>query len=378
MIKVAAPQVGQEEIRLVSQVLLSGRYASGPKVKEFEEAFARYVGVEHAVAVNSGTAALHVIMAALGIAAGDEVIVPPLSFFATVSSVLHAGAVPVFADIDPETYCLDPAGVEQALTERTKAVLPVHLFGQSCDMDGLARVCAAHDLVLIEDCAQSHGTTWDGKVTGSFGRAGAFSFFATKHITTGEGGIITTDDAELAAKARKIRSHGMGDRDTHELLGYNYRMNEIAAAIGLAQLPKLDEFNRRRRAHSLELIQRLSDLPWLSPPQLLPGVDHTFFWVAFRVDEEKAGLGTAAVIERLREQGVEVRHRYREPLYRQPVLMDHQLSPNYSHRNRRIDYRSLRLKQVEAVAGKLIGLPNHPGLTPEDLDQVVRVVRNLI
>lgn len=383
-IKVAMPFVGEEEVEAVREVLLSGRYVSGPKVKEFEEAFADYLGVEHCVAVNSGTAALHVALAVLGIGPGDEVIVPPMTFFSTVTSVLHQNAIPIFADIDADSYCLDPKSVEEKITPETKAVIPVHLWGNSADMDGLLKVAREHDIKVIEDCAQSHGTEYKSRKTGSIGDFGCFSFFATKHMTTGEGGAITTDNKAWADLARKIRSHGMVDRDHHNHLGYNYRMNEIAAAIGVVQLRKLDELNQKRIDNSLYLLKKLEEekIPWIKTPKLEKHIRHTFFWCPVIVDEEGLGYGTGELREKLKQKGVETRHRYWEPLYKQKILVEKNPYPrgfpfNSKHYTKDIDYGSLYLENAENISGRAIGLPNHPGLNRDNLDYVVDVLMEL-
>ena len=196
LIKVASPQVGEEEAEAVRQVLLSGRYVSGPRVEEFERAFAEYIGVEHAIAVNSGTAALHAALDACGIGPGDEVIVPALTFFSTVTSVMHQGGTPIFADISLDNYCLDPFDLEQRISAHTRAVIRVHYFGHAAEMDEINAIARRHDLTVIEDCAQAHGTEYKGAKAGSIGDVGAFSFFATKHMTTGEGGVVITSNAK--------------------------------------------------------------------------------------------------------------------------------------------------------------------------------------
>ena len=254
-IPVAAPSVGEEEVEAVRRVLLSGQYVSGPKVKEFEQKFAKYIGTDFAVAVNSGTVALHIAMEALGVGQGDEVIVPPITFFATVSSVLYLRAVPVFADIDPTDLCLSPKSVARCISPRTKAIMPVHLFGAAAKMDALGEIARKYGVCLVEDCAQAHGSEYKKQKVGSLGHAGAFSFFATKHMTTGEGGMITTNDPELAETCRIIRNHGMIDRDTHVRLGFNNRMTEIEAALGLVQLEKLDDLNQKRIKNSKFIIR---------------------------------------------------------------------------------------------------------------------------
>lgn len=385
MIQVAKPFVGEEEAEAVREVLLSGRYVSGKNVSAFEEEFAAYIGAGHGVAVNSGTAALQLGLAALGIGPGDAVIVPPITFFSTVTSVIHQNAVPVFADIDPETVCLKAGAVEKAITPETRALIVVHLFGQAAEMDEIMEVAKAYNLFVIEDCAQAHGTEYRGKKVGSIGHMGAFSFFATKHMTTGEGGMVTTSSADIADIIRRLRSHGMTDRDTHTLLGYNYRMNEIAAAIGRVQLKKLADLNQKRIDNSLYLLENLKGLDFVTPALLKPHIRHSFFWAMLHVQEDVLGCTAKEAVAALKKAGVEVRHRYTEPLYRQPVLKK---LKGYGSRfpcpyqcpfgtGILQDYESLCLPNAEKTAGKMIGLPNHPGLEKEELDLVIDAIKKL-
>jgi dTDP-4-amino-4,6-dideoxygalactose transaminase len=364
-IKVATPLVGEEEVDAVREVLFSGQYVSGAKVESFEKKFAEYIGVNHAVAVSSGTAALHVALQAIGVSKGDEVIVPPLTFFATVSSVLYVGGVPVFADIDLDDLCLSPEDVEEKVTPRTKAIIPVHLFGAAAKMTALLRLSEKCGIPLLEDCAQAHGTEYGGKKIGGFGAAGAFSFFATKHITTGEGGIITTNHHDLAESAKVIRNHGMMGRDEHVVLGFNNRMTEMEAAMGLVQLKKLDTFNAARIDKSEYLLEEAKKLPWaIVPVPSRKRVKHTYFWCPLMV-KESSGKSIEQLKEHLSQNKVGFRQRYQEPLYRQSVL-----------RNVGMDYSNVSLPNVEKVAGKIIGLPNHPGLTKEDLERIVAVLNS--
>lgn len=380
LIRVAKPFIAQEEIEAVKDVLLSGNYVSGKRVNQFEESFAAYHGLSHGVAVNSGTAAIHVALAVLGIGPGDEVIVPPLTFFSTVTAVLHQYAVPVFADIEPGSYCIDPLDIPKHITPRTKAIIPVHLYGNSAQMDQIMDIARQHNLYVIEDCAQAHGTEFNRQKVGSIGHIGVFSFFATKHMTTGEGGMMITGNKEWADLAKKIRSHGMTNRDNHDYLGYNYRMNEISAAIGLEQFKKLDVLNEKRIKNSLYLIDQLDKkkIPWFKTPVLSPNIKHTFFWCPLLIDEEKLGMTTAQLVTKLKESGIETRNRYWEPLYKQKILAEKE---NYPHRilwaNNDIDYTNIYLENVEKIAGKLIGLPNHPGLEKHELDRVVEVLSNI-
>jgi len=377
-IKVATPQCGEEEAAAVRDVLLSGNYVSGAIVREFEERFADYIGVRHAVAVNSGTAAIHAALAALDIGPGDEVIVPALTFFSTITAVIHQGAVPILADISRDNYCLDPADAARRITLRTKAIMPVHFFGHAADMDGIRQVTGDAGLYVIEDAAQSHGTSIGGHVTGSIGDMGAFSLFATKHMTTGEGGIVTTDNGDHAEMMRSFRSHGMRGRDEHVLLGYNYRMTEIAAAIGLKQLTKLDRLNAGRIRVSEALIERLSDIPWLTLPKVRAIVRHTYFWCHAEIDEQRLGMTTAELIARLFEAGIEVRNRYKAPLNEQPLLTSN-IPPilKLSAGDHLPDYGSMSFPVAKSVAGHIIGLPNRPDMTEEEIDYVSDVIRTI-
>jgi perosamine synthetase len=375
-IKVSRPFVGEEEVSAVGEILESGNYISGRKVAEFEQCFADYCGTKYAVAVNSCTAALHVSLAVLGIQPGDEVIVPPITFFSTVSAVLHQYGVPIFADIDAHSYCLDARDVERKITARTKAIIPVHLYGNAVEMDALMTVAQNHGLKVVEDCAQANGTLYNKQKVGTFGDIGTFSFFATKHMTTGEGGMLVTDNETWATEARMVRSHGMTDRDHHHYLGYNYRMTEMAAAMGLQQLKKLDHLNDRRIDNSLYLIRQLGqkNLPWLKLPHLQDHIKHSFFWCPVGIDEDQLGMTTKQLVTQLKNQGIETRNRYWEPLYRQKILLE---KDNYPHRinflDSAVDYNDIHLKNAAVTAGRIIGLPNHPGLKKEHLDRIVNV-----
>jgi len=345
--------VNAPEVQAAADVLLTGNYVQGEKVKEFEQKFATYVGTRTAVAVNSGTAALQL---ALTGTVDHEVIVPPLTFFATIEAVLWAGATPVFADIDPETWLLDPSDVERKTTSDTIAIVPVHLYGNVCEMDKFSG-----RFVYVEDACQAHGSIYRGKRAGSLGDYGCFSFYATKNMTTIEGGMITTDHDET--ELRMMRNHGMSDRHTHKCLGHNFRMNEVQAAIGLVQLQRLTQMNNRRKWNSICLRDELKDVEWLTPQKIHPHVDSTFFCCSFLVDEEYIGMSTAELVTELRKQGLEVRYRYTEPLYRQPALEPFE---NYEH---------VWLENAEKICGKIIGLPNHPMLSRTELDEIINILR---
>ena len=376
-VSVAEPILGEAEYENVDQVLDSGRFLQGPMVEDFEEKWAAYVGTDHAVAVSNGTTAIQLVLKSLGMEPGDEVIVPSLTFGSTATAVVHQGGVPVFADIDRELYTLDHTDLERCLTDKTFAIMPVHLYGHPAEMDEIRDFADDHDLYVIEDAAQAHGASYKGQKVGSLGDAGCFSFYATKNITTGEGGIVTTDNDALAEVLRLLRSHGMANRDEHVTLGYNFRMSDLNGAIGTAQVDRLDEFNSRRRAISERLAAELGDLDWLKPATVRDYVDHAYFWAPFEIQTGEIGMTGKEIWRELDDLGVETRHRYTTPLYDQPVFAEHRgfntefpwsANPN-DH-----DY-DLSLPNVEEVVGNMIGLPNHPNITDEDVEYVVETVR---
>lgn len=377
MIKVATPVVGEEEEQALIEVLRSGNYVSGKKVQEFEKAWAEYVGTEHCVMLSSGTDALIYSLFGAEIRPGEEVIVPPHTFFATVAAVIHAGGRPVFADIDPNTYCLDPEDAKEKMTRRTRAIIPVHIYGTPADMDPFNELVYEeqegrwrHHPFIIEDSAQAHGSEYKGRRAGSLGDMSCWSFYATKNLTTGEeGGAITTNNGYAAKRISVLRNHGMADRNTHGWIGSNSRMSEFGAAFGLAQLKKLDALNAKRNQNSHYLLKELGKLSidWMKLPYIPDYCTaHSWFWFWIRIDEEKLGMPTLEFRKTLRELEIETRHRYLEPLYRQPALR-----PYSNH------YAELRLPNAEAICGKILGLPNHPLLTGEQLKYIISTFKEL-
>lgn len=360
LIKVSEPIIGQEEVKAVSRVLESGNYVSGSNVEIFEKEFANFIGVEYAAATNNGTSALFMSLEALGVKPEHEVIVPPLTFFSTITSVMYTGAKPIFADIDPETLNICPKSIESKITARTKCILPVHFLGQACDMNQINKLATAHDLFVLEDCAQSHGATFAGKTTGSIGHVGAFSFYATKNMTTGEGGMVTSNDGKIIDKLKKLRNHGMSGRDRHELLGFNNRMNEINASIGIEQLKKLKMMNDKRVNNSKFILEALKDSHWCKIPVKH---DSVYFWAPILIKKEYGRQTVDKLRGVLTSKNIEFRYRYQEPLYRQPVYMEHMKGFQMPH-----------LENAETVAGLFIGLPNHPNLSRDDLNRIVDVL----
>jgi len=359
-IPIAAPQMGDEERNAVLAVLDSGQLAQGPVVEAFEEEFARWCGVRHAVAVSSGTAALHLLVLAHGVKEGDEVITPAFTFVASANVALYVGARPVFADIELDTYCLDPARVEAAITPRTRAIMPVDLYGHAAAIDDLRQIAERHGLLLLEDACQAHGAEIDGVRTGALGADATFSFYPTKNMTTAEGGMVTTDDDRIADKVRLQRQHGARDRYKHDILGFNYRMTDIAAAIGRAQLAKLDRFNEVRRRNAVSLTRGLTGVHGVVPPREREGYRHVYHQYTVRVEHDRDG-----VQQRLRELGIGTAVHYPIPVHQQPLYKE-------------LGFGAVSLPNSELAAKQVLSLPVHPGLSDSDIKRVVDSVRHAV
>ncbi len=353
MIPIAKPLLGAEEKQAVLEVLDSGMIAQGPRVKAFEEAFAEMCGVKHAVATASGTTALHVALLAHGVGPGDEVITSSFTFIASANSVLFVGARPVFVDIDPVTFNIDPDLIEAAITPTTKAIMPIHLFGLSADMTRIMEIAGRHNLAVIEDACQSHGAACNGRTVGSFA-TGAFSLYPTKNMTSAEGGMITTDDDAIAESARVVRQHGMSRRYYHDVLGYNFRMTDVHAAIGLAQLKKLPYFNRQRQANARFLSEHLKGVVIPAVPE---GCEHVFHQYTIRVTDGRRD----ALIEHLRANQVGCGVYYPVPIHQQTFYMEE------------LGYDQ-RLPETEGAAAQVLSLPVHPALSSTDLETIVSTV----
>jgi perosamine synthetase len=370
MIAIAHPALGADEEAAVLQVLASGQLAQGERVATFEQRFAEFCRVRKAVAVSSGTAALHLALLAHNIGPGDEVITTAFSFAATANVILLVGATPVFVDIEPDTYTIDPTQVEIALTRRTKSIIPVHLYGHPCDMSRLEQLAAAYSLVLIEDASQAHAASVDGRPVGSFG-TGCFSFYATRNMTTGEGGMVTTNDPAIAEQVSLLRNHGQEAHYYHIALGYNLRMTEMQGALGIAQLEKLERFTQRRIANAAFLTERLKGA--VQTPVVRPGYRHVFHQYTIRVPANRNEW-----MAKLRAQGIETTIHYplpihQQPLYRRSPSLFRVLSPGKRARVRGGN-PSARLPATESAAQQVLSLPVHPGLSEEDLSTIAREV----
>jgi dTDP-4-amino-4,6-dideoxygalactose transaminase len=344
-----------ELLQAIEEVLRSGQFILGPNVKAFEDEVAMYLGVKHAIGVNSGTDALMIGLRALGIGAGDEVITTPFTFFATPESISNVGATPVFVDIDPVTFNIDPELIEAAITSRTKAILPVHLYGQACDMWAIGEIAKRHGLKVLEDVAQAMGGACGGKRLGGFGDAAALSFFPSKNLGGfGDGGMIVTDNDEVAALARMLRAHGAKTKYANEILGYNSRLDELQAAILRVRLQNLDVLNDRRRAVAARYTDALSEVRGVQPPIEAAGTFHVFHQYTIRTDVEERDV----IRDRLARHGVDSVVYYPVPCHLLPVY-----EPSRRH-----------LVFAEEAAEVVLSLPIGPSLPPGAVERVASAV----
>jgi perosamine synthetase len=366
MIPIAKPIIGNDEIQAVTEVLKSGMLAQGKVVEEFETSFADYVGVRNAIAVSNGTVSLDLALKAIGIKPGDEVIVPSFTFISTANAVLFQGAKPVFADVDGRTFNINPEDVSEKISERTKAIIGVHLFGHPFDVDAIQEICEDCNLYLIEDCAQAHGAEYKGKRVGKFGVAGCFSFYATKNMTTGEGGMITTNSDEIAKVCRLLRSHGESQKYLHSRLGYNYRMTDILAAIGVAQLKKLDDLNGKRVNHAEYFDEHLK-VAGLTVPYKKKGVRHVYHQYAVTIEEEDGfPVSRDELMKYLSDKEIGCAVHYPLPIHKQPLYQ----RMGYTDEN-------VTCPVATALSKKILSLPVHPALTEKDLIYIAETIKNL-
>ncbi len=361
-IPIAKPLFDEKTIKDVADVLRSGYIRQGPKTRELEERFKEKTGAGYCYAVSSGTAALHIAYLST-LKPGDEVIAPSFTFFATVSTVIYAKGRPVFADIDPDTFTIDPEDVKEKITPRTRAIAPVHLFGNAADMKTLNDLAEDHGLLIINDSAQAHGTEVDGRDIGSYDTINCYSFYPTKSMTTGEGGIVTTNDPELHRLGCLIRSHGDDARYHHVMLGLNYRMTDIAAAIGLNQLKDLDEHLRERRRNGKTLREALSKIDGLHPQKITEGVNPSYSYFSLVMDPDRYRCTRDEFMEALEAENISCAVHYPILLTKQPAitsLMKPQETP-----------------VSEAISERIFSLPMHPELTEEDLKNIVKGVEKV-
>lgn len=327
----------------------------GEKTRRFEEGFARYNGVEHALMTNNGTSALHIVLEALGICSNDEVIVPTLTFLSTAAAVSYCGAKPVFADVEKDTYCIDPESVEKNITEKTKAIIPVHLYGHPADMQALQEIADRHDLLVVEDAAEAHGAEIKGKKVGSFGDAAIFSFYGNKIITTGEGGMVVTNDEKLYEKIKILRNQGMDPKRKywHPYLGFNYRPTDMQAAIGIAQLRKIDKIIEKKRQIAKWYNEILEDIEGMIPHNERKGYKNVYWMYSPLL---KLNITIEELIKKLKEDGVDSRPFFPcmhwQPVYKQEIS----------------------LPAAEELSSNGINLPSGPSMTRKDVERVVEAV----
>ncbi len=357
MIPISKPIIGETEKKAVLEVLESGMLVQGTKAAALEEKFKTLCQTRHAIATSSGTTALHIALMAHGIGKDDEVITTPFTFMASVNCILYAGARPVFVDIDAETFNIDTKLIEKAITHKTKAILPVHLYGNPCNMDDLQELAKKHHLVIIEDACQAVGAKYNEQPIGSFG-TGCFSLYATKNIMSGEGGMITTNDEEVAHLCKMLRNHGMERRYYHDMLGYNFRISDLHAAIGLVQFDRLSEWTQIRRKNATFLNSHITSVV---TPREQVGREHVWHQYTIRVDK---GRDRDAAVKSLNDSGVGTGVFYPFPAYRHKYMVE-------------MGYGDLNLPITEQTCREVISLPVHPSLTQQDLDVIVSEVNKL-
>jgi dTDP-4-amino-4,6-dideoxygalactose transaminase len=366
MITINAPQIGDEEIEAVVKVMKSGGLThglgAGPMVTQFESSFAKFMKAKHAVAMNTGTAALHSSLLAAGVGKGDEVVLPSFTFVATAEVVVMVGAKPVFVEIDPFTYNMDPDAVKKVVTKKTRAIIPVDLYGLPAETQPIREIADKHGLKIIEDAAQAHGSSYRGKPPGAFADAACWSFYGSKNMTTGEGGMITTNDDEIAETVRVIRSHGEKEKYMSTMLGHNYHMPEIQAAIGRVQLKRLPKFVAKRSANVKRLSERLKKAKDLQLPEVPEGCKHSWYLYTVRL-KGATKKQRDRLVEDLKKNGIGAVACYMNPIH---------LMPFYAKLGKH------RLPETEKASKQVLSLPVHPGVTPKQIDFIAETLLHLL
>ncbi|GAB6944836.1 DegT/DnrJ/EryC1/StrS family aminotransferase [Vulcanisaeta sp. JCM 14467] len=380
------PWITDEDINLVVDVLRSGQLSAigGKWNALLEQELTKYLGVKYAITVSNGTTALHVALKAIGVGPGDEVITTPFTFAASATTILHANAIPIFADIDRETLNIDPASIEDVITDRTKAVIVVHLAGYPAEMDEIMKIANERGLYVIEDTAQALGAIYRGRMVGSIGHVGTLSFYPTKTITTGEGGAVVTSDADIANRARLLRSHGETGKYYYELLGYNYRMTEFQAALGYSQLRRIEEIIRRKETFAKVLMEELRDVEndLIQFPRPKPYIRHAWHLFQIILNLEKLRVGRDRVVEALRAEGIEaVTVAYPIPLHKEPIItntMGHGKGCPWTcpYYGRKVTYKPL--PNAEWVAERVVTILIGPLYTTEDAVDTANAIKKVL
>lgn len=367
-IPLARPEVTQEDIDAVVAVLKTPYLSIGPAILKFEDAFCQRFGCKHAVALNSGTAALHLAVKAYGVGPGDEVLTTPFTFIATANCALFENATPVFADIDPETWSIDPAKVAEAVTPRTKVIIAVDVFGQPADMDTLGQIARRSNIKIIEDSCEALGAAYKGRPAGTLGDVGMYAFYPNKQMTTGEGGVLITNDDHVAAMARSLRNQGRDPNSGwlgHPRLGYNYRMPDILAALGTSQLARIDDLVAKRAKVAEMYLKRLGDEKRLTTQKIEPHVKMSWFVFVVKLDDSYEGKDRDRIMMQLRERGIGCNN-YFAPIHLQPFYVE------------KFGFKKGDFPVTERIADRTIALPFHPNLPEADVDEVCKVLRSLL
>jgi dTDP-4-amino-4,6-dideoxygalactose transaminase len=363
MIHIAAPEIGTEEIAAVNEVLQSGMLAQGPKVSELEASFAEYCGTKYAAAISSGTAALHVALHAAGIGPGDEVITTPFSFIATINPILFVGAKPVLVDIAPETFMLDVSKVEAAITKKTKAIMPVHLYGQAANMAEVQALADKYSLKIIEDACQAIGADYGSKKAGNLGDLGCFSLYATKNIMSGEGGMITTNNEDYLNNIKQFRQHGMTGPYEYADIGYNYRLTDLQAAIAIEQIKKVERFTASRQKTAQLFNDGLKYIKGLTLPKVAPNRNHVYHQYTIRVDKDFP-LSREELVARLKEREIGAGIYYPKALHLYPHIA-------------RIGYKPGDFPEAERAGREVLSLPIHPKVTAANAQTIIDAFKEL-
>jgi perosamine synthetase len=376
MIPFTRPIIEDEEIEAVKKVLESGMLAEGKVAREFEKQFSEYIGTKYATVTSSGTTALTTALEAMGIQPGDEVITSPFTFIASANSITILGGIPVFVDIRPDSYNIDPELIEAAITKRTRAIMPVHIFGMPCDMTRIMEIAQNHDLLVIEDACQAHGAAINGRRVGSLGHVACFSFYATKNILTGEGGMITTDDEELYNKMLMIKNHGRGKEGgySHHQIGYNNRMMDIVAAIGVTQMKRVHDLIKIRRQNAKEYDKFFNDFDSIRPQVEDPGFESGYHLYVPRLYSDK--LTRDEMVSRLRAEGVGARSVYALPCHKQDTYLDIK-KWRWARFVDYPDYSQLSLPVSEDISAQHFDIPVHPSLTREEKEMIQEAFKKI-
>jgi len=362
-ISIVKPTFYKKDEEDIAQILKTGYLRQGPYTKKFEEQYAEKTGAKYAYAVANGTAALHVSYLSI-LKPGDEVIAPAFTFIATISTVHYSNAKPILADVEPDTYLLDPEDVKEKITKKTKAIAPVHLFGNACNMKALNEIAKDHNLNIVNDCAQAHGTEYNGQDLGSYETLNTYSFYPSKTLTMGEGGIVTTNDKQLYNKGCLLRSHGDDQRYHHIIYGLNYRPTDIASAIGINQLAKLDEYLEARRHAGKTLYKTISDIDAITPQKIQPNSTPSYSYFTTRLELEELKCTRDQFMEALQAENIDCAIHYPTALTQQPIVKDL--------------YPPQNCPVSEDLSKRILSLPMHPFLTDKDLEYITKAVEKVV